>query len=165
MRIPRDPPQAELTEGDGTFSTRTPANPWHIDNENLQECPCAPVSSGTRGVAPAGCAPGVASSRRSAPDRITALESRLPFAGFRLFPDYHTPAPTPPPARAHARRPQNHTPTARPPPRPPPPRPHRPPARQPPPAPPHPPRPHQAHPRPPPPPPTPPPHVLPALAA
>ena len=35
MRIPRDPPQAELTEGDGTFSTRTPANPWHIDNENL----------------------------------------------------------------------------------------------------------------------------------
>src|SRR5207247_8307510 len=37
MRIPRDPPQAELTEGDGTFSTRTPANPWHIDNENLQE--------------------------------------------------------------------------------------------------------------------------------
>ena len=36
MRIPRDPPQAEVTEGDGTFSTRTPANPWHIDNENLQ---------------------------------------------------------------------------------------------------------------------------------
>src|SRR5207249_9089158 len=35
MRIPRDPPQAEVTEADGTFSTRTPANPWHIDNENL----------------------------------------------------------------------------------------------------------------------------------
>src|SRR3989442_14192369 len=55
------------------------------------ECLCAPVSSGTRGVAPAGCAPGVASSRRSAPDRITALESRLPFAGFRLF---RNPSPT-----------------------------------------------------------------------
>ena len=52
MRIPRDPPQAEVTEGDGTFSTRTPANPWHIDNENLQgpalACISASITTATR---------------------------------------------------------------------------------------------------------------------
>src|SRR5439155_24209160 len=36
LRILWDLPQPEVTEADGILSTRTPANPWHIDNENLQ---------------------------------------------------------------------------------------------------------------------------------